>query len=132
MACQWSTATSRTRTLRALLSGAFFLASGCATVTVSTSEGRISARGAFGTSVRSFALAPATISRRGIGLHQDGNSMTLGWLAEAALYLPVNKNECRIVLVESDPAQLSRLITILRQAGADMATVCSQSAGDSQ
>jgi hypothetical protein len=106
------------------------LVSGCASVTVATSEGRITARGVFGSSIRTLALAPASIRRQGLGVHRDAGSVSVGWLAESAVYLPANSDACRIVLVESDPAQLAALISVLRQGGADMSTVCSQPTGE--
>jgi hypothetical protein len=113
----------------ALLTGAVLLGSGCASVTVATGEGTISARGLFGTSVRTLALAPVSIRRQGIGVHQDHDSMTLGWLSESAVYLPTGDDSCRIVLVDSDPTQLGELLDVLRKGGADMATVCSPPSG---
>ena len=106
------------------------LASGCATVTVATGEGQITARGMFGTSIQTLTLAPVSIRRQGIGVHQDRGSITLGWLAESAVYEPSANDACRIVLFESNPAQLAELISVLRHAGADMTTVCSQPSGE--
>lgn len=113
-----------------ILSATGLCASGCASVTVATSEGQITARGIFGTSIHTLALAPVSISRQGIGVHQDRGSITLGWLAESAVYEPSTNDPCRIVLFESNPAQLGQLISVLRQASVDMTTVCSQPSGE--
>jgi hypothetical protein len=113
-----------------ILPSTVLFASGCATVTVASSEGQITARGIFGTSIQRLALAPVSIRRQGIGVHQDRGSVTVGWLTESAVYEPSANNACRIVLFESNPAQLAELISVLRHAGADMTTVCSQPSGE--
>lgn len=75
------------RILRALLglSMAVPVLSGCATVTVDTSAGTISARGIFGT--ETLPLAPAAVRVHGFGVFRTAYSVSVGWQSETSIYI---------------------------------------------
>lgn len=98
------------------------ICSSCATVSVNTVEGTITARGLIGVT-KTLPLSAVAVTARGAGYLSTSSGVAIGAFSSTQVFLP-DSSECTVVIVDASADALEDLQETLHDAGHELSSIC--------
>lgn len=99
-------------------------AAACSTLTVSSETGKSTVEGVIGNSVVETGSYPLVIGSRGLGIFTRRDGVTIGWLNETRVYISIEIDKCRTIILTDHVDEIKSVIAALEAAKSSLSDIC--------